>query len=72
MQLFEYAIISGVLFGLFYGFIGIGLNLLFGVMRLVNLAHGDLVVFGGYLGYTLVVDAHVNSLWAIPLSIPAA
>lgn len=72
MQLFEYAIVSGVLFGLFYGFIGIGLNLLFGVMRLVNLAHGDLVVFGGYLGYTLVVDAHVNSLWAIPLSIPAA
>jgi branched-chain amino acid transport system permease protein len=72
MQLFEYAIVSGVLFGLFYGFIGIGLNLLFGVMRLVNLAHGDLVVFGGYLGYTLVVDAHINSLWAIPLSIPAA
>ena len=72
MQLFEYAIVNGVLFGLFYGFIGIGLNLLFGVMRLVNLAHGDLVVFGGYLGYSLAVDAHINSLWAIPLSIPAA
>lgn len=37
MKLFEYAPISGVLFGLFYGFVGIGLNLLFGVMRLVNL-----------------------------------
>ena len=70
MQLFQFAIINGLLFGLFYGFIGIGLNLLFGVMRLVNLAHGDLVIFGGYLGYSLTVYAHVNPLWAIPLSVP--
>ena len=48
MQLFEYAVVNGLLFGLFYAFIGIGLNLLFGVMRLVNLAHGDLIVFGGW------------------------
>jgi branched-chain amino acid transport system permease protein len=53
VELFEYALISGVLFGLFYGFVGIGLNLLFGVMRLVNLAHGEIVVFGGYLAYSL-------------------
>lgn len=70
MQLFEYAVVNGIVFGLFYGFIGIGLNLLFGVMRLVNLAHGDLIVFGGYLAYTLSANAHVNPLWAIPLSIP--
>ena len=70
MRLFEYALVSGVLYGLFYGFIGVGLNLLFGVMRLVNLAHGDLVVWGGYLAYSLTTSAHVNALWAIPLSIP--
>jgi branched-chain amino acid transport system permease protein len=72
VQLFEYAVVNGVLFGLFYAFIGIGLNLLFGVMRLVNLAHGDLVVFGGYLAYTLTTDTHMNPLWAIPISIPLA
>jgi branched-chain amino acid transport system permease protein len=72
MQLLEYALVNGILFGLFYGFIGIGLNLLFGVMRLVNLAHGDIVVFGGYLAYSLVTVFHVGSLWAIPLSIPLA
>lgn len=70
MKLLEYALVSGVLFGLFYGFIGIGLNLLFGVMHLVNLAHGDMVVFGGYLAYSLTTRAHINPLWAIPLSIP--
>lgn len=71
-MLFGYALISGILYGLFYGFVAIGLNLLFGVMRLVNLAHGDLVVFGGYLTYVLVIDAHLNPLWAIPISIPLA
>ena len=72
MKLFEYALISGVLFGLFYGFVGIGLNLLFGVMRLVNLAHGDIVVFGGYLAYSLSSLAHISPLWAIPISVPAS
>lgn len=71
-MLASYALISGLLFGLFYGFIGIGLNLLFGVMRLVNLAHGDLVVFGGYLAFSLYTYAHLNPLWAIPVSIPLA
>lgn len=71
-MLAEYALISGILYGLFFGFIGIGLNLLFGVMRLVNLAHGDLVVFGGYLAYALATYAHLNPLWEIPISIPVA
>jgi branched-chain amino acid transport system permease protein len=72
VKLFEYALISGVLFGLFYGFVGIGLNLLFGVMRLVNLAHGDIVVFGGYLAYSLSSLARISPLWAIPISVPAS
>jgi branched-chain amino acid transport system permease protein len=72
VKLFEYALISGVLFGLFYGFVGIGLNLLFGVMRLVNLAHGDIVVFGGYLAYSLSSLAHISPLWAIPVSVPVS
>lgn len=71
-MLAEYALISGILYGLFYGFVGIGLNLLFGVMRLVNLAHGDMVVFGGYLAYVLATYAHLDPLWAIPISVPAA
>lgn len=71
-MLYEYALFSGLLFGLFYGFVGIGLNLLFGVMRLVNLAHGDLVVFGGYLAYALATYVHLNPLWEIPISIPVS
>ena len=35
-----YALVAGVLFGLYFSLVGIGLNLVFGVMRIVNLAHG--------------------------------
>ena len=45
-----YALIAGVLFGLYFSLVGIGLNLVFGVMRIVNLAHGDCLM----LVYTLL------------------
>lgn len=50
----EYTLIAGILFGLFFSFMALGLNLIFGVLEIVNLAHGDFVMlgaFGAYLGY---------------------
>lgn len=68
-MLVSYAILAGLLFGLYYAFAATGLNLVFGVLRLVNLAHGDLVVFGGYIAYSLTVLAGLNPLWAIPIAL---
>lgn len=51
-----YTVVSGLLFGLYCSLLGIGLNLIFGVMRFVNLAHGDFLMlgaFGAYFAYTL-------------------
>ena len=42
------AIVSGVIFGLYFTLVGLGLNLVFGVMRIVNLAHGDFLMLGAY------------------------
>jgi branched-chain amino acid transport system permease protein len=42
------AIISGLFFGLYFTLVGLGLNLVFGVMRIVNLAHGDFLMLGAY------------------------
>jgi branched-chain amino acid transport system permease protein len=42
----EYSILAGLLFGLYFSLVGLGLNLVFGVMRIVNLAHGDFVMLG--------------------------
>ncbi|HEX5325680.1 MAG TPA: branched-chain amino acid ABC transporter permease, partial [Acetobacteraceae bacterium] len=40
------AIVSGIVFGLYFTLVGLGLNLVFGVMRIVNLAHGDFLMLG--------------------------
>jgi branched-chain amino acid transport system permease protein len=47
-------IVSGLLAGGLYAIVGLGLSLAFGVMKMVNLAHGELIVLGAYLS-TLVV-----------------
>lgn len=57
-----YSLIAGVLFGLYFTLIGIGLNLIFGVMKLVNLAHGDFVIVGGFFACALFAAAGVNPL----------
>lgn len=44
-------VLSGVLVGLVYGLIALGLTIIFGVIRVVNFAHGAMVVFGLYTGY---------------------
>jgi branched-chain amino acid transport system permease protein len=61
------ALLSGLLVGGVYGLLSIGFSLAFGVMRIVNFAHGDLVMYGMYVG---VVSATfgVDPLYAIPFS----
>ena len=44
------AIVSGILVGGVYGILSVGLSLAFGVMRIVNFAHGELVMYGMYAG----------------------
>src|SRR6478735_4004199 len=58
-------IIQGVLLGGLYALFASGLSLIFGVMRLVNLAHGDLIVLSAFLIMALV------SLLGVPLPLAA-
>ena len=52
-----YALVAGVLFGLYFSLVGIGLNLVFGVMRIVNLAHGDILMLGAFVAFGVVTLA---------------
>ncbi|MDE2255643.1 MAG: branched-chain amino acid ABC transporter permease [Betaproteobacteria bacterium] len=72
MELLEYAIIGGILYGIFFSLVGIGLNLIFGVMRIINLAHGQFIVLGGYIAWIVSRHFGLNPLWAVPLSIVGA
>lgn len=53
-------LLNGLAIGSFYALVAIGYSMVYGVMKLINFAHGDLFTLGSYLGYTLLV---VGSGW---------
>jgi branched-chain amino acid transport system permease protein len=66
------AIIQGMLQGGIYALIACGLSLAFGVMRVVNIAHGDLAVCGAYLALVLSSALGVPVWYTLPLLLPIA
>ena len=64
------AIIQGVLLGGLYALFATGLSLIFGVMRLVNIAHGDLIVLSAFLGLAMVNGTGVHPLLSLIVTIP--
>jgi branched-chain amino acid transport system permease protein len=66
------AVIQGMLQGGIYALIACGLSLAFGVMRVVNIAHGDLAVCGAYLAMVLSAALGVPVWYTLPLLLPAA
>ncbi len=66
------AIIQGVLLGGLYALFATGLSLSFGVMRLVNLAHGDLAIFAAFMTLSISTSLKINPLVALLIVLPAA
>src|ERR1700685_1455223 len=64
------AIIQGVLTGGLYALFACGLSLMFGVMKVVNLAHGDLAVVAGYIAIGVIAVTHVPVLWSLVIVVP--
>ena len=64
------AIIQGVLLGGLYALFATGLSLIFGVMRLVNIAHGDLIVLAAFLGLAMVNGTGVHPLLGLIVTVP--
>jgi branched-chain amino acid transport system permease protein len=63
-------IIQGVLVGGLYAMFAAGLSLIFGVMRLVNIAHGDLIVLAAYLALVATGTLGVNPLVSLLIVVP--
>ena len=65
------ALVSGVLLGGLLALTALGLSLVLGVMRLINLVHGELVILGAYLGYALLSGLGLDPLAGLLLVAPA-
>jgi len=63
-------IVQGTLLGGLYALFACGLSMMFGVMRIVNLAHGDLAVLAAFLAYSVMSATSLGAFWAVIIVIP--
>ena len=67
MQLFVQQVVLGLLIGGVYVAVAIGFSLVWGILNIVNLAHGALVIVGAYLTWLLFARARVDPFIALPI-----
>ena len=68
LEFYVNALVGGLLLGAVYALLATGLNVIFGVMRMVNFAHGEMVMAGMYIGYGVWKVTGWSPLWAVPLA----
>jgi branched-chain amino acid transport system permease protein len=61
-------VIDGLLIGALYALVGMGLSIIFGTMRIVNFAHGEFMMIGMYVTYSLFQSFHIDPYLTIPAS----
>ena len=61
--------LNGIMLGLNYGLVALGLSLIFGIMRIVNFAHGEMYMLGGYITYYLFGVFGLNYFATLALAV---
>jgi branched-chain amino acid transport system permease protein len=64
------AVIQGIMIGGLYALFACGLSLMFGVMNVINLAHGDLAVVAAYIALGVIAITGVPAIWAFGVVVP--
>lgn len=71
MELLAQILLNGVLLGGLYAVMALGLALVWGVLNIVNLAHGSLVMMGGYLSWVLFTRFGLDPFLGLPITAAA-
>ena len=67
MNMFLQACVNGLLMGGFYSLMGMGQNIIFGVMKIVNFCHGEMLMVGMYLTFILYSFFGIDPYLAVPM-----
>ena len=68
MLLFGQVLLNGILLGGLYALMALGLALVWGVLNIVNLAHGAFIMLGAYVAWVLFTHAHIDPFAALPIA----
>jgi branched-chain amino acid transport system permease protein len=67
-SLFADLAVAGLVTGGIYAVVAVGLNLQYGLMRIMNIAHGEFLMLGAYVTYALRTASGASPLWFLPIS----
>lgn len=68
MHLFVQNLVNGILAGGILAIVALGFSLVWGIMNIINLAHGAFLMFGAYITYELFTQWHVDPFLSVPIS----
>jgi branched-chain amino acid transport system permease protein len=71
MEVFVQTIVSGILIGGIYALVGLGMTLIMGVMKIINLAHGQLMMIAMYITYVLFEHLHLDPYFSLLVAMPS-
>lgn len=63
-------LINGILLGGVYALVGVGMTMIFGIVQLTNLAHGEFIILAAYLSSVLTLSLGINPLLTLIITIP--
>ena len=61
-------IVNGLILGSVYALIALGYTMVYGIIKLINFAHGDVYMMGAFMGYYFINNLHMNFFVALILS----